>query len=54
MRVVHPLTVPPFVMQVMLSHHNIIAQCMQLKQLQAPDPDRYKILAVMPLFHSKS
>ncbi|KAJ9615375.1 hypothetical protein H2200_001450 [Cladophialophora chaetospira] len=34
---------------VMLSHHNIIGQCHQLKQLQAPGP--YKILAVMPLFH---
>ncbi|KIW92243.1 uncharacterized protein Z519_07227 [Cladophialophora bantiana CBS 173.52] len=34
---------------VMLSHHNIIAQCHQLRQIQAPG--RYKILAVMPLFH---
>ncbi|KIW83235.1 hypothetical protein Z517_02480 [Fonsecaea pedrosoi CBS 271.37] len=34
---------------VMLSHHNIIAQCHQLRQIQAPGP--YKILAVMPLFH---
>lgn len=38
-------------MQVMLSHHNVIAQCLQLRQLQAPGP--YKILAVMPLFHSE-
>lgn len=37
----------------MLSHHNIIGQCLQLKQLQA-DAHAYKILAVMPLFHSKS
>ncbi|OAP63860.1 hypothetical protein AYL99_03087 [Fonsecaea erecta] len=34
---------------VMLSHHNVIAQCHQLRQIQAPGP--YKILAVMPLFH---
>ncbi|KAI1622729.1 4-coumarate-CoA ligase [Exophiala viscosa] len=34
---------------VMLSHQNIIAQCHQLRQLQAPGG--YKILAVMPLFH---
>ncbi|EXJ56543.1 hypothetical protein A1O7_06887 [Cladophialophora yegresii CBS 114405] len=34
---------------VMLSHHNIIAQCHQLRQIQAPGG--YKILAVMPLFH---
>jgi acyl-CoA synthetase (AMP-forming)/AMP-acid ligase II len=48
---------------VMLSHHNIIAQCYQLKQLQVlskQDPPSathphglpaYRILAVMPLFH---
>jgi acyl-CoA synthetase (AMP-forming)/AMP-acid ligase II len=37
---------------VMLSHHNIIAQCLQLQQLQTLPPDKsYKILAVMPLFH---
>ena len=48
---------------VMLSHHNIIAQCYQLRQLQvlsaiegpsAQHPDglpEYRILAVMPLFH---
>lgn len=36
----------------MLSHHNIIAQCHQLRQLQVVSPgDRYRILAVMPLFH---
>ncbi|KEF51801.1 uncharacterized protein A1O9_12138 [Exophiala aquamarina CBS 119918] len=34
---------------VMLSHQNIIAQCHQLRQLQAGRD--YKILAVMPLFH---
>lgn len=38
--------------QVMLSHHNIIAQCHQLKQIQAKGA--YRILAVMPLFHSES
>ncbi|RMZ90257.1 hypothetical protein DV736_g2512, partial [Chaetothyriales sp. CBS 134916] len=37
---------------VMLSHHNVIAQCMQLQQLQVmPDRGVYSILAVMPLFH---
>lgn len=48
---------------VMLSHHNIIAQCYQLRQLQvlskAEPPSKqlphglpeYRILAVMPLFH---
>ncbi|EMC94932.1 hypothetical protein BAUCODRAFT_148979 [Baudoinia panamericana UAMH 10762] len=37
---------------VMLSHHNIIAQCHQLKQLQlVSSGKRYTILAVMPLFH---
>ncbi|KAF2992931.1 hypothetical protein E8E14_000218 [Neopestalotiopsis sp. 37M] len=37
---------------VMLSHHNVIAQCHQLRQLQVlPNDGRYRILAVMPLFH---
>ncbi|KAI3392306.1 hypothetical protein diail_5889 [Diaporthe ilicicola] len=37
---------------VMLSHQNIIAQCLQLRQLQLlPEDGRYRILAVMPLFH---
>lgn len=57
---------------VMLSHHNVIAQCHQLRQLQVLPPSsspsssssssfpahdspggkgRYKIIAVMPLFH---
>ncbi|KAK6431979.1 hypothetical protein LTR95_011853 [Oleoguttula sp. CCFEE 5521] len=37
---------------VMLSHHNIIAQCHQLAQQQVVSPgQQYKILAVMPLFH---
>lgn len=37
---------------VMLSHHNMIAQCHQLRQLQVVEPgERYRILAVMPLFH---
>lgn len=37
---------------VMLSHHNMIAQCHQLRQLQVVAPgERYRILAVMPLFH---
>ena len=37
---------------VMLSHSNLISQCHQLRQLQLVSPgQRYKILAVMPLFH---
>lgn len=38
---------------VMLSHHNVIAQCHQLRQLQVlpSDGSGYRILAVMPLFH---
>lgn len=37
---------------VMLSHHNIIAQCHQLRQLQALSPgQQYRNLAVAPLFH---
>ncbi|KAI7212195.1 acetyl-CoA synthetase-like protein [Hortaea werneckii] len=37
---------------VMISHHNLIAQCHQLAQLQLLTPGtRYKILAIMPLFH---
>lgn len=37
---------------VMLSHHNIIAQCLQLRQLQLlPADGGYRTVAVMPLFH---
>jgi 4-coumarate--CoA ligase len=37
---------------VKLSYHNVIAQCHQLKQLQVVSlGERYRILAVMPLFH---
>ncbi|KAI6825758.1 acetyl-CoA synthetase-like protein [Hortaea werneckii] len=37
---------------VMISHHNLIAQCHQLAQLQLLTPGtRYRILAIMPLFH---
>lgn len=37
---------------VMLSHHNVIAQCLQLRQLQLlPADGRYRTIAVMPLFH---
>ncbi|GAB7362439.1 hypothetical protein MBLNU230_g2761t1 [Neophaeotheca triangularis] len=37
---------------VQISHHNVIAQCHQLRQLQVVSPgQRYRILAVMPLFH---
>ena len=36
----------------MLSHQNIIAQCLQLRPLQVIEPgEQYRILAVMPLFH---
>lgn len=35
----------------MLSHHNVIAQCLQLQQLQILPQKGYSILAVMPLFH---
>ncbi|CAK1364180.1 unnamed protein product [Cercospora beticola] len=37
---------------VMLSHHNLIAQCHQLRQLQVIEPgERLQALAVTPLFH---
>jgi acyl-CoA synthetase (AMP-forming)/AMP-acid ligase II len=37
---------------IQLSHHNIIAQCHQLRQLQVVEPgEQYRILAVTPLFH---
>ncbi|KAI0130533.1 4-coumarate-CoA ligase [Xylariales sp. AK1849] len=38
---------------VMLSHHNVIAQCHQLRQLQLlpSDGSGYRILAMTPLFH---
>ncbi|KAI5366137.1 putative AMP-dependent synthetase/ligase, AMP-binding, AMP-binding enzyme domain, ANL [Septoria linicola] len=37
---------------VMLSHHNLIAQCHQLRQLQVLDPgEQQRMLAVTPLFH---
>lgn len=37
---------------VMLSHHNIIAQCLQLRQLQLlPADGTYRTIAAMPLFH---
>lgn len=35
---------------VMISHHNVIAQCYQSRQIQV-DPDTVKVLAVMPLYH---
>ncbi|RLL98753.1 hypothetical protein CFD26_107861 [Aspergillus turcosus] len=34
---------------VMIAHHNVIAQCMQVDQVTSPD--RKKTLAVLPLFH---
>ena len=46
-----PRELPLLTVQVMLSHHNIIAQCMQLQQLQVMPAKGYSILAVMPLFH---
>lgn len=36
---------------VMISHQNVIAQCMQVQQCTPPDSTH--ILAVLPLFHSK-
>lgn len=37
---------------VMLSHHNVIAQCLQLRQLQLLPPDGgYRTVAALPLFH---
>lgn len=37
---------------VMLSHHNIIAQCHQLRQVQVIEPgEQLRALAVTPLFH---
>jgi long-subunit acyl-CoA synthetase (AMP-forming) len=37
---------------VMLSHHNIIAQCHQLRQVQVIEPgEELRALAVTPLFH---
>jgi 4-coumarate--CoA ligase len=36
---------------VMISHQNVIAQCMQVQQVTPPDTTH--ILAVLPLFHSK-
>ncbi len=37
---------------VLISHQNIISQCLQLRQLQSLPPDKsYRILAAMPLFH---
>ncbi|GAB7329465.1 hypothetical protein MBLNU13_g01245t1 [Cladosporium sp. NU13] len=42
----------PIPRQLLLTYHNIIAQCHQLRQLQVWSPgERYRILAVMPLFH---
>jgi long-subunit acyl-CoA synthetase (AMP-forming) len=37
--------------QVMLSHRNVIAQCLQLGS--ASEPKRRRFLACLPLFHSK-
>jgi 4-coumarate--CoA ligase len=36
---------------VMLSHHNVIAQCHQVAQLRTELGERFKVLAIMPLFH---
>jgi 4-coumarate--CoA ligase len=35
----------------MISHQNVIAQCLQMKQITAPDYE--KVLAILPLFHSR-
>ncbi len=37
--------------QVMIAHQNVIAQCLQVRQITPPDLE--KILAVLPLFHSE-
>lgn len=37
---------------VMISHQNVIAQCMQVQQCTPPDSTH--ILAVLPLFHSEN
>lgn len=36
----------------MISHHNVIAQCLQVHQITPPEHKR--VLAVLPLFHSES
>lgn len=36
---------------VMISHQNVIAQCMQINQITPPETTQ--ILAVLPLFHSR-
>ena len=38
--------------QVMIAHQNVIAQCLQIEQITPPDLKQ--VLAVLPLFHSKS
>lgn len=36
---------------VMLSHHNVIAQCHQVAQVRSDLEEKYQVLAIMPLFH---
>ena len=36
---------------VMLSHHNVIAQCHQVAQVRSDLDEKYQVLAIMPLFH---
>ena len=36
--------------QVMISHQNVIAQCLQIQQITPPETQK-KIMAVLPLFH---
>lgn len=36
----------------MIAHQNVIAQCLQIEQITPPDLKQ--VLAVLPLFHSKS
>jgi long-subunit acyl-CoA synthetase (AMP-forming) len=38
-------------LQVMIAHHNVIAQSMQVEQVTSKE--NKKVLAVLPLFHSK-
>lgn len=37
--------------KVMIAHQNVIAQCLQVEQITPAD--HKKVLAVLPLFHSK-
>ncbi|KAH8676152.1 hypothetical protein BX600DRAFT_535643 [Xylariales sp. PMI_506] len=36
---------------VMISHHNVIAQALQVQQIMAPDDEAKSVLGALPLFH---